>query len=1198
MTPGLQRFSSFICGPTLTLLFGRHSCPPDCCPGLVRQSHPTARLTLRFVVAALAMSMAIACNRPQTSRHLDFNQDVQPILANRCFSCHGPDPEMRKAGLRLDLAEWAMKKREGRRDAIVPGHPEKSELVKRIESKDPHYLMPQNAQGEAKPMSASEIAILKEWIKQGAVYRPHWAFEAPVRPAVPHDRGIDAWAKNEIDNFMFAKLRKESLQPSAQADKAALIRRVTLDLTGLLPTPEEVQSFVNNSSTDAYEHLVDRLLARPTFGEQRARYWLDYARYADTYGLHFDNSRDIWPYRDYVIRSFNNNKPFDQFAMEQIAGDLMPMKTLDPLIGSGYVRLGVSSNEGGTIPEELRVNIARERTEAFGATFMGLTVGCAVCHDHKFDPTTQHDFYSLSAFFNNLDEKPFNDDRPVWAPVVRVPKAGREEAYDRVLARRSELQGKLNAMRADARPLVQQWLASKRDQARPVSADGLTIRLRLDEGSGDVLKNSAPGANPASFKTTTMKPEWGETTWLWPDFRMQSSTRAPLGQAGDYLANHAFSSGGWFMFRAAPFHPGSFGTLISKMESTEHDRGWELAADDNGTISVALVNQAAEEKKAEKKEKPEKAEDKKAPEKKPPVAKEPFNYPTPRDLSKKDLAPNKPLEQLKAEKDAEKKSKAKAAAEAKTKKSNPEESPHDNTPEIAIRVAAVKPLPLDNAWKHIFFTYDGSGRASGVKVFINGVPVAVRVLRDNLGSTTIRTNAPMQLGWRNPDEHPAKDARYQDIRLYARELAPNEVKRLPFEDYVAEIAARLPAQWTEDQTHVVTEFYLNDIDPTYQRIQREVVALDEQLDHLSAGGDLTLVSWEKSTIPYAHVLTRGMYTARTDRVPANTPHFLPALRPNEPRNRLALAKWTTSPENPLTARVTVNRMWYELFGTGLVETTEDFGIMGQRPTHPELLDWLAVEFRESGWNIKHMYKLMVMSATYRQSSKASPQQLVRDPRNQLLSRGPRFRMDAEMVRDIALQAGGLLIEKIGGPSVKPYQPPSIWEQVSYPTSDTVHYVQDYGDSLHRRSMYTYVKRMAPLPNMDAFDAPARDVVCTRRQRTDTPLQALVTMNDVQWVEAAKALAERVIREAGPTPQKGIDRMGLILLSRVPSPQMAAVLEKSLAAMQNHYAANPKDAHSLVSVGEKKRDRSIPEPELAAWTMIASEMLNLDETVNK
>jgi len=1144
----------------------------------------TASLLAAFILCTL-------CGCRQTAaRQLDFNQDVQPILASRCFSCHGPDPEMRKAGLRLDIAEWAMRKRPNRPDAIVPGHPEKSELVKRIESKDPHYLMPQAAEGEAKPMSAREIATLKEWIGEGAVYRPHWAFEAPVRPAVPPATTNPAWIKTPIDNFILAKMEQVGLHPSPEAEKTALIRRVTLDLTGLLPTPEEVQTFVNDTSPNAYEHLVDGLLARPTFGEQRARYWLDYARYADTYGLHFDNSRDIWPYRDYVIRSFNTNKPFDQFAVEQIAGDLLPMNTLDPLIGSGYVRLGVSSNEGGTIPEELRVNIARERTEAFGATFMGLTVGCAVCHDHKFDPTTQHDFYSLSAFFNNIEEKPFNDDRPVWTPVARIPKPENQAAYDRVLARRSDLQAKLSEMRRASHSTVIRWLDSHSNPPRAVAADGLVLRLRLDEGSGEELRNSAPNANPASFHTSTLKGEWGETTWLWPDFRMQSSTRVLLGQTGDYEASQPFSAGGWFMFRSAPFHPGSFGTLLSKMDSTQHDRGWELSADD-GFLSVALANERPKEEGQQETKKPAKGKEQKKVE-----AKEPFNYPSPQDLSKKDLAPNKPPEQKKAEEESGKKNKAKAEAEAKKKP--PAKPPKDSTPNIAISVVSVTPMTLDGVWKHIFFTYDGSGRASGVKLFVNGSEIETRVVTDNLGGASIHTQAPMQLGWRHPEEHPAKDARYQDIRLYARSLTADEVGRLPFEDYAAEFASRPASQWTADQWHVMNEFYLNHVDPSYQTIQREILPLNKQLDQLSVGGDLTQVSWEKPSLAYAHVLTRGVYTARTDRVEANTPHFLPSLPSGEPRNRLALAKWTVSPANPLTSRVTVNRMWYELFGTGIVETTEDFGIMGQRPSHPELLDWLAVEFRESGWNVKHMYKLMVMSAAYRQSAKSNPQQLAKDPKNLLLSHGPRFRMDAEMLRDIALQTSGLLLEKIGGPSVKPYQPANIWEQVSYPTSDTVHYVQEHGDALYRRSMYTYVKRMASPPSMDTFDAPMRDVVCTRRQRTDTPLQALVTMNDTQWVEAARNLAQRVIRETSQDARQRINRMSEILLARDPSAPMAAALETSLQRMQKHYAKDPKAAQSLVQIGETKRDSSIPAPELAAWTMVASEMLNLDETVNK
>jgi hypothetical protein len=1148
-----------------------------------------------IIVAGLLLAPATGCRNHRASvvagQHLDFNQDVQPILARNCFSCHGPDPEMRKAGLRLDLGEAAFRKRPGHPDAIVPGHPEKSELIKRIESKDPHYLMPRSPQGDSKPMKPEEIAVLREWIKEGAVYRPHWAFETPVRPALPAVADSTGWAKNPIDAFVLARMKKEGLHPSPEADKATLIRRVTLDLTGLLPTPAEVKAFVNDNSPDAYEHLVDDLLARPSFGEQRARYWLDYARYTDTYGLHYDNSKDIWPYRDYVIRSFNANKPFDQFAMEQIAGDLMPAKNLDPLIASGYVRLGVSSNEGGTIPEELRVNIARERTEAFGATFMGLTVGCAVCHDHKFDPTTQKDFYSLSAFFNNIDEKPFNDDRPVWAPVVRIPRAQNVEAYDKVFARRSELAGELRAMRLDERDLVQKWLASRQDLPVPVSTDKLVLRLRFDEGQGEVLKNSAPNPAPASFTTREVKPAWGETTWLWPDFRMEAGTRVNLGQTGDYDTKQAFSAGGWIMLRAAPNYPmyDTTGTLIAKMDSTQHDRGWEIAIL-HGHLVVNLVNEEPKPKSGEK-------------EKKEPKLKEPFDYPTPSDMTAKDLSPYKPPQtEAEKKKEAEDKKKTdeaekKKAAEEKAKAKKSAE-PEDTTPLHAIKLMSADRLPLDGRWKHVFFTYDGSGKASGIHIYLDGAPMATRTISDSLKGASIRTQAPMQLGWRNPDQNPAKETRYQDVRLYGRALSADEARRLPLADYVAEVAKKPTSQWSEDQWHVVSEFYLNTVDKKFMALERERDALDPELDKLSEGGNLTQVSWERPSIAYAHVLTRGVYTERTERVEANTPHFLPALPPGAPHNRLALAKWTVSPDNPLTARVTVNRMWYELFGTGIVETTEDFGIMGQRPSHPELLDWLAVEFRESGWNVKHMYKLMVMSETYRQSAKATPEQLANDPKNVYLSHGPRFRMDAEMVRDIALQSGGLLVSKIGGPSVKPYQPANVWEQIGIGGSDTLHYVQDHGDALYRRSMYSYWKRMAMLPDMDVFDAPMRDVACTRRQRTDTPLQALVTMNDVQWVEAARALAQRVILDGGSKPEDRIDLMSEILLAHDAPPKMEAVLQESLEQMNEHYKNDPKDAEKLIDVGESKHDAAIPSPELAAWTMVASEMLNLDETITK
>ena len=1142
-------------------------------------------------VAGVVLGATAGCYSRQTShataqgaRHLDFNQDVQPILAANCFACHGPDPEMRKAGLRLDLEESAFRKRPGHPDAIVPGHPEQSELIKRIESNDPHHLMPQNAQGEAKPMKAADIAVLEEWVKEGAVYRPHWAFEKPVKPQPPAIAQGDGWARTPIDAFILARLKKDGLHPSPETDKATLIRRVTLDLTGLLPTPAEAHAFVNDSSPQAYERLVDGLLARPSFGEDRARYWLDYARYADTYGLHYDNSRDIWPYRDYLIRSFNANKPFDQFAMEQIAGDLLPAKNLDPLIASGYVRLGVSSNEGGTIPEELRVNIARERTEAYGAAFMGLTVGCAVCHDHKYDPTTQKDFYALSAFFNNIQEKSFNDDRPVWTPVARIPKAQNQDEYNRVWARRTELAQRLREMRLKDRTQVESWLASRQNLPQAVSEDKLTLRLRLDEGGGEELKNSAPHAQPASFPIGKAKPQWGETTWQWPDFRMETSTHIVLGQNGDYEGNLAFSSGGWFMLRSAPNYSleNETGTLVGKMDANAHNRGWDLSMD-HGIVSVELVNEGPKDLVVHK--------DPKAKEPKPKPMKEAFQFPTPVDLTAKDLAPNKPKPKPKKEEPKKKEDKK------ETKPAAPK-PPEDTTPLVAIRVSAEAPLPLDGKWRHIFFTYDGSGNASGIRLYVNGTPLATKVVADSLGNASIRTQAPMQLGMRSPDANPARETRYQDIRMYGRAVTAEEAKRLPFEDYVAEVTSKPAGNWTADEWHVVSDFYFDNLDHDAKGIETEIAQLDAQLDKLSEGGDLTLVAWEKPSIAYADVLTRGVYTARTERVEANTPHYLPALPAGAPHDRLALAKWTVSAENPLTARVTVNRMWNEVFGAGLVETTEDFGIMGQRPSHPELLDWLAVEFRESGWNIKHMYKLMVMSAAYRQSAKSTPEQLARDPKNLLLAHGPRFRMDAEMLRDVALESGGLLVNRIGGPSVKPYQPPSVWEQVGIGGSDTLVYEQQNGDALYRRSMYTYWKRMAMMPDMDAFDAPMRDVVCTRRQRTDTPLQALVTMNDVQWVEAARGLAGRVIKEGGKQPEQRINLMSEILLAHDPPPQMATQLEGSLKKMEQHYAADPKAAQALVSVGEKKPDGAIPAPELAAWTMVASEMLNLDETVNK
>lgn len=1127
---------------------------------------PLARLCLLSLsLGTLSLSgcrkAPVVATNVHRGQQLDFNQDVQPILASNCFSCHGPDPAARKAGLRLDLEETAFRKRPGKPDAITPGHPELSEFIKRIESKDPHQLMPQSPDGEAKPMKPEDIAVLKQWIAEGAHYRPHWAFDMPVRSSPP----AGDTSASPIDPFIAMKLTKVGLQASPEADRHALIRRVTLDLTGLLPTPREVDAFVQDGTPQAYEHVVDRLLAATAYGEQRTRYWLDYARYADTYGLHFDNNRHIWPYRDYLIKSFNANKPFDQFAKEQIAGDMMPGGDLDALIASAYVRAGVSSNEGGTIPEELKVNIARERTEAYGAAFLGLTVGCAVCHDHKYDPTTQKDFYQLSAFFNNMDELTYNDDMPDWAPVVRIPTQAKLAAYNRVFAERSKLMGELRPSPAEQGRKIHAWLQSKTLLPQAVSSDGLQVRLRMNEGSGEVVHNSAPHAQPASFSfSTASKPLWGETTWLWPDVRFDTATRLDLGQVADFEGNQPFSAGGWFMVRAVPNIRAVKirGSLLSKMDTTQADRGWDMSTD-QGVITVNLVSAATD-----------------------------LDPVTPVKPKPKPGAAVKPGAVVKP---------VKKKVDVSQTVKLPEKLKPILWPKVkgeAISVSTATRVVGENAWQHIFFTYDGSGRASGVRIYVDGVPVATRVNHDALDGKSIRTSAPTLLEMRSPEAHSARYTRYQDVQIYARALKGDEVQRLPFENYAAEIARTPEERWDIDQRHVISEFFSGHVDKQSIGIRHRIEELTAQLGQLSQGGNLAMVSGEQSGIAYADVLNRGIYTDRKQRVEANTPHFLPPIRAGKPHDRLALAEWTVSPDNPLTARVTVNRMWNEVFGTGLVETTEDFGIMGQRPSNPELLDWLAVEFRESGWDVKHMYKLMVMSRAYRQSARSTPQQVARDPRNLLLSRGPRFRMDGEMLRDIALQSSGLLQTKVGGPSVFPYQPDNVWESVGYPRSDTTHYKQDHGASLYRRSLYTYWKRMAMHPSMDAFDGPTRDTVCTRRQRTDTPLQALVVMNDPQWVEASRVLAERVLREGGPRPGARIQLLSKLVLSRPPSPQMQATLQHSLNELQQHYDSDPAAARALLTVGEQKPSGRYPAPELAAWTMVASEVLNLDEALNK
>lgn len=1110
------------------------------------------------------------------SAKLSFNEHIQPILSENCYACHGPDPGSRKAELRLDRPEHAFKPRKEGGTVIVKGDPDHSPLVQRIESKDEKQVMP--PPDAHKTLQPGEIARLRQWVAEGADYEEHWSFIAPRRPAVPavtvaregererrREGAAERGSKNgssqgssvsPIDAFVLARLEKENLMPSPEADPRTLIRRVTLDLTGLPPTPEEVDAFVADRTAGAYERLVDRLLASPRYGEHRTRYWLDYVRYADTHGIHFDNLRAIWPYRDYIIGAFNANKPFDRFVREQLAGDLLPAKNFDELAATGYMRCNLTTNEGGTIPEETFINQTRDRVESFGVTFLGLTTGCAACHDHKFDPISQKDFYGLAAYLSNTVEKPWDLNIAEPLPVLRLPKAENKATAEVVLRTRAELQSRLDARRAQARELTAAWLAAGHCP-KPVAPDGLELRLRLDEGTGDLLKNSAPGAKSPEFKADTNPLIWGESTWLWPSMRMDILTRIRLGGMGDVEANEKFSAGGWIMLRAKPGGGVKTGTgngaLFARMgdDQRKGGAGWDLSQEGLQFVLNLMPDTT-----------PEPAE-KTAPAVDEPTRPEPA------------AAPAQPV--------------AKAA--------KPATAP---APKRGIQVATRTSLITRDEWQHVFFTYDGSRKASGVKIYLNGKPVETEVKLDTLGpKDSIRTDAQMHLG-RRDDYQPMRETRFQDVRFYRRLLVAEEIGRLPFEDPAAEIIARQPdpAKWTTDEKFVAADrFFLGEKDGDTMALASAVAAHDGAFEALTREGTATLIALEKTTPAYADLLKRGDYYARTERVEPTVPHFLPGLPAGAPVNRRGLADWLLSPEQPLLSRVTVNRMWQEVFGRGLVETAGDFGIMGDRPSHPELLDWLAVEFRESGWDVKNFYRLMVTSATYRQSATATAGRLAKDPGNRWLARGPRFRMDGEMLRDSALVAAGLLVDKIGGPPVRPYQPAGVWEEVAMPESNTRTYVPDKGEGLYRRSVYTFWKRASAPSSLEAFDATSREVVCTRRARTNTPLQAFITMNDPQWVEAARKLAERALRLA-PERAARLDFLARTTLGRKLEPREGAALTPSIEKFLAKFAGDAEAAKALLAVGESPVEATVPASELAAWTVVASQFLNLDEFLTK
>lgn len=1051
----------------------------------------------RVLVLAL-IALAAAVSSKAAPEHIEYNRDIRPILSENCFVCHGADSASRKAKLRLDSFAAATAKREDGSPAIIPGQPDESEAIRRIFDPGDDLMPPEKSH---KTLTKAQKNLLKRWVAQGAEYQPHWAFIAPIRPALPKVKN-SKWVRNPIDQFILARLEHEKLKPAPEADRRTLVRRVSLDLTGLPPTPETVEGFVADTAPDAYEKLVDRLLAAPQWGEHRARYWLDAARYADTHGIHFDNYREMWTYRDWVINAFNQNMRFDEFTIENLAGDLLPKATLQQKIGSGFNRCNITTSEGGAIDEEYLVLYARDRTETTSQVWLGLTAGCAVCHDHKYDPLSQKEFYQLSAFFNNTTQKAMDGNAKDTPPTVVVARPDEQARWDELQPAIAAGKKRVEERRKAARTDFDTWLVNPEmvalDALQP--ANRSAFYAALSEGGGESIAVEIEGqtrAIPIDTNTAWIAGAVAEKAWSVP------MNGAPeFADAGDFERTNQFSYAVW----VRPVEDKN-GSVFARMKDGDGHRGWDLWLE-NRKPALHLIHK---------------------------------------------------------------------------------------WPDNALKVIAKKELPKDK-WSHVCITYDGSSKAKGIKIFVNGEAQATETNKDSLSGST-HTDAPLTLGQRTGGSRLDRVG-IQELNIFSTALSNDEVKALATVPRLKWLAAKPADSRPKDETEEAFSLWLNLLDQPFQELTATHARLKDEAEAIRLRGTVAHVMNERESPAEAYLLFRGEYDQRRDKLAPATPAVFPPLSADLPRNRLGFARWLMLPEHPLTARVTVNRMWQELFGSGIVSTAGDFGIAGDMPSHPELLDWLAVEFRESGWNVKQFYRLLVTSATYRQSAATTSAKLAKDPQNRLLAHGPRFRMDAEMMRDCALASSGLLVSKIGGPSVKPYQPDGVWEAVAMPESNTRFYQHDAGENLYRRSLYTFWKRAAPPASMDILNAPSRETCTMRRERTDTPLQALVTLNDPQFVEAARNLAEHTLKDGGAQEKQRLDYMAERLIARPLKAKELKIVEAGLKDLLAHYQAKPEQAEALLKVGESKADTALDQPTLAAYTMVANQLMNLDEVLNK
>jgi hypothetical protein len=1061
----------------------------------------------------LVFMAAANCALAAPDATIQFNSDIRPILSEHCYTCHGPDEGKRQSKLRLDVEAFA-KGDLGGHFAIVPGNPSMSELLRRVTSNDNARRMPPAYSGAAR-LSDREIGLLTRWIEQGAAWQKHWSFLPPARPERPKV-GDRTWPKNAIDFFIMAKLDGEGLKPSPEADKRTLLRRVSFDLTGLPPTPSEVGAFLGDTSPGAYEKVVDRLLASPHYGERMAMRWLDASRYADTNGYQTDAERSMWRWRDWVIDAFNRNLPYDRFTIEQIAGDLLPGATRDQMVATGFNRNHRGNGEGGIIPEEYAVEYVVDRVDTTSTVFLGLTLACARCHNHKFDPFTQEDFYRMFAYFNRVPERGNAFKYGNSPPMISAPTPEQE-------ARLTALETKLTGAERRAAALEPQVAGAQRAWERSLAGQpefdwapsrAVAVHLSLNGNLNGEIVPDPPRAEKYLYLMEN-GPVQQEVSFTgqaqWKGGAAQYSG-TPFGQAGNFDGKRYVDVGnvGNFGFYdsftlSAWIEPSDVtGTIVSRTNDEDQGKGFALLLK-NGHLSVNLVQRWLDD---------------------------------------------------------------------------------------GVRLESEASIPLSR-WSHVALTYDGSRLASGVRLYLDGRPLQVKVSLDYMNQP-FDVKQPLRIGG---GLGPANrfQGRIAEVRVYRSALTPEQAAVLALPERVNRLAQIPVSQRTPAQAAKLRGCFLDRYASNALRdAHKEVLDLRDERDRLLDGFPTVMVMQDSPSPRETHVLLRGAYDRPGPRVDPGVPSVLSPVPPAVPNNRLGLARWMVDPSNPLIARVAVNRFWQNAFGVGLVKTVEDFGSQGEWPSHPELLDWLATEFTSTGWDMKAIQKTIVMSATYRQASKVTPQLLQKDPENRLLARGPRLRLPAEMVRDQALAISGLLVDKIGGPSVKPYQPAGLWKELSGGDD----YKPDTGEGLHRRSLYTYWKRTSPPPMMMNFDAAGRETCVVRELRTNTPLQALNLMNDVTYIEAARKMAERMMREGGGTPAERIVFGFELATSRRPGDREAEILLASFSFYRDAFQSGPADAARYLSQGEAPRDEKLDARELAAYSAVASLILNLDAAVTK